>query len=560
MTITIIPKPNSSVTGIISATTIPANATSNVTSSVPTSTIDTVTFTTRPRNTTTSAVPTSSLNGTISITIIPGNATTSEVHTHTSAVATPITAANFTGVLRGPASFAELEDDCPHLPVAGDGVELEATLENDDVRQRNGSLSFPIVGSVNFDWNGISPLYLSVSDAAKGSHRIDVSNSTAVTIFDSRNNALRIDLAGIHFATAYCNLTVSYKIENMYEQLAQQSHEMCSLGAKTLQAQARNFVQTLFLRDQCNGPVRESTREYPTLVIAQDRCVNVGVDNRNGTWVFNCPWSGAGSELERCVSSVEGNAIEFLLYDPFNGECADVSSVVTQLEASAGDLFAGNALKEELYHQVGDDAALRGEVDEIVVFYQQLWEMLKSTLSKTRGLNPGRGSNLKQYLDTYNMYRNFAEDACRNVSSSSSPANLTLVAGATVNETVVSFSDIPRLDVPIEVQIQDPGKIACCPNAGMAATNPDTGVCAYPQSALVPNTNCVCGQTAGGTAVAFRYRQCDNFVSQCETDLDCNKSGHAGYLCLIGSCCGKGVCFDPQECSRPHVKLLEGTE
>ncbi|KAJ6786182.1 hypothetical protein PWT90_00744 [Aphanocladium album] len=515
--------------------------------------------------------PTSSGTGISTLTIIPGNSTSSQGTNATSTAATivttttaikatatptPFLAANFTGVLRGPAPDSQA---CHYLPAALVGAAHAATLQNEEIRQRNLSLAFPYVGSVSFDSDDVRPLYLSVRDAAKGSHLIDVSDSSAVTIFDAKNNSLRLDVSGIHFVTGNCNLTVSYLIDNMYTQLAQQSRETCSLGPKTLLAGDQTFLQPLVLRDQCGDPVGPMVRKYPDLRLDGEQCVCVGAADANGTWTFSCPWQTSGSTVQRCVSSLQRNVVQFLLYDPFNGGCADVSSVVTLLEASAQDMFNATSLQEELYRQVGNNTNLFYKADDTVMYYMQLWESLKSSLSKTRGLNPGRGSNVKQYLDTYNSYRSFAADACMSLNSSSAPAVLSLSAGSSNIPMLASLSEIPAPGSVLTAIIQDPAKIACCPHGGLAVTGPANGTCSYPAEALVPGTGCICGKTASQQSVAFKYRQCDNFVSQCQTDSDCTTAGYAGHLCLIGSCCGKGVCFDPFECSRPEVLLLPGS-
>lgn len=480
--------------------------------------------------------------------------------TSPTATPTPFPASNFTGVLRGPAPSFQA---CHFRPEPEDGSAAHvAALQNEDIRHRNLSLAFPYVGSVGFDSDGITPLYLSVRDAAKGSHLIDVSDASAVTIFDSRNNSLRLDVTGIHFVTGSCNLTVSYLIDNMYAQLAQLSLEMCSRGPTTLLATEQTFTQTVLLRDQCNEPVGPGVRQYPDLRLDDEQCVSVGPPgNGNGTWTFNCPWQSAGSTAQRCMSSLQRHAVNFLLYDPFNGGCADVSSVVTLLDAHAQDMLSMAAIQQALYDQVGNGTGKASyKVEDTVMYYLQLWESLKSTLSKTRGLNAGRGSNLKQYLDTYNSYRSFAADACGGLNSSIAPAILSLSAGSSILPVLASFDDFPATTSPLTTKIQNPAKLACCPNGGIAVTNPENGTCAYPSAALVPGTNCVCGKTASQASVAFSYRQCDNFVSQCEVNSDCAQAGFTGYLCLIGSCCGKGVCFDPFECSRPNVLLLPGSE
>ncbi|KAM3445949.1 hypothetical protein NHJ13734_000126 [Beauveria thailandica] len=560
--------PTPSGTEISSTTILSGNRTSTqwLNTTMPTPSETGVTSTTIfSENTTTQASTTLSRtpSSPLPVTTFPGSITSTQVSNTTlptpTPTPTPFYAANFTSVLRGPAPSSQA---CHYRPAARGGTVHLATLQNDEIRQRNLSLAFPYVGSINFDSDDLTPLYLSVRDAAKGAHLIDVSDSSAVTIFDSRNNSMRLDLSGIHFVTGHCNLTVSYLIDNLYGQLAQQSFEMCSMGRKKLLAGEQTFFQTLVLRDQCGNPVGPTVRRYPDLRVDGEQCIALGAtvaDPANGTWTFDCPWQSAGSAVQRCMSSLERNAVEFLLYDPFNGGCADASSVVTMLEASARDMLNITAIRQELHSQVGNNTDHIYKVDDAVMYYMQLWETLKSTLSKTRGLNPGRGSNLKQYLDTYNRFRNFAADACTSLNSSIVPAVLSLSAGSSTIPSLASFPSIPVASEPLAVNIQDPSKMACCPNGSMSVTNPENGKCGYPAAARVPGTGCVCGKTATQESVAFKYRQCDNFVSHCQADSDCAAAGYASFLCLIGSCCGKGVCFDPFECSRPEVLLLPGS-
>ncbi|KAM3504915.1 hypothetical protein MY11210_008167 [Beauveria gryllotalpidicola] len=552
-------------TGVTSTTMVSGNMTStqwlNTTMPTPSETGVTSTTIVSENTTTTQASTTFSRtpSSPLPVTTFPGSITSTKVSNTTSPTPTPtpFSAANFTSVLRGPAPSSQA---CHYRPAARDGTAHLATLQNEEIRQRNLSLAFPYVGSINFDSDDMTPLYLSIRDAAKGAHLIDVSDSSAVTIFDSRNNSMRLDLSGIHFVTGHCNLTVSYLIDNLYGQLAQQSFEMCSMGRKKLLAGEQTFAQTLLLRDQCGNPVGPTVRRYPDLRVDGEQCIALGAaDPANGTWTFDCPWQSAGSAVQRCMSSLERNAVEFLLYDPFNGGCADASSVVTMLEASARDMLNITAIRQELHSQVGNNTDHFYRVDDTVMYYMQLWETLKSTLSKTRGLNPGRGSNLKQYLDTYNRFRSFAADACTSLNSSIVPAVLSLRAGSSTIPRLASFPSIPVASDPLAAKIQDPSKVACCPNGAVSVTNPDNGKCAYPAEARVPGTGCVCGKTATQQSVAFKYRQCDNFVSQCQADSDCAAAGYAGFLCLIGSCCGRGVCFDPFECSRPEVLLLPGS-
>ncbi|KAJ2982007.1 hypothetical protein NQ176_g1673 [Zarea fungicola] len=179
-------------------------------------------------------------------------------------------------------------------------------------------------------------------------------------------------------------------------------------------------------------------------------------------------------------------------------------------------------------------------------------------MSESTG-NRGRGGNLKQYLSTYNKYRSFLKDACTSLNGSASSATLSLRAGSSTLLSLATFNNTPTVDVPIPARIQDPAKIACCPNGSTSLTSLQTGVCSYPPSALVPGTSCICGKTASGTSVAFKYRQCNNFISECDVDSDCNTLGGTGFLCLVGSCCGRGVCFDPFECSRAEVLLVQGS-
>ncbi|KAM3500306.1 hypothetical protein MY10362_006524 [Beauveria mimosiformis] len=488
--------PTPSETEISSTTILSGNMTSTqwLNTTMPTPPETGVTSTTIvSENTTTQASTTLSRTPSrpLPVTTFPGSITSTQVSNTTSPTPTPTPfyAANFTSVLRGPAPSSQA---CHYRPAARDGLAHLATLQNEEIRQRNLSLAFPYVGSINFDSDDLTPLYLSVRDAAKGAHLIDVSDSSAVTIFDSRNNSMRLDLSGIHFVTGHCNLTVSYLIDNLYGQLAQQSFEMCSMGRKKLLAGEQTFVQTLVLRDQCGNPVGPTVRRYPDLRVDGEQCIALvatAADPANGTWTFDCPWQSAGSAVQRCMSSLERNAVDFLLYDPFNGGCADASSVVTMLEASARDMLNITAIRQELHSQVGNNTDHIYKVDDTVMYYMQLWETLKSTLSKTRGLNPGRGSNLKQYLDTYNRFRNFAADACTSLNSSIVPAVLSLSAGSSTIPRLASFPSIPVASEPLTVKIQDPSKMACCPIGSMSVTNPENAsarqiLIAQPQAML----------------------------------------------------------------------------
>ncbi|OAA57763.1 nuclear condensin complex subunit Smc4 [Cordyceps fumosorosea ARSEF 2679] len=541
----------SSSTGVTSTTTLTVNATTTLYSN--TSTVIT-------------PMPVPVITPPTDFTSFPLPNTIPVVNTTTpAATPTPFPAANLTGVLRGPAPSSQA---CHSRPVAKDGAAHVANLENEDIRRKNLTLAFPYVGFVNFDSDSVTPLSLSVRDAAKGSHVIDVSDPTAVTIFDSRNNSMRLDATGIHFVTGHCNLTVSFFVDDMYGQLARQSLDVCSKGAKALLAgdDEPSFMQTLLLSDQCGDPVSPRVRRYPDLRVDDEPCIPVPGDHSNGTWTFDCPWEGVGvgpAAAQRCVASLKRHAVNFLLYDPFNGGCADVSSVVTLLEASAQDMLSTAALQAELHGQIGgNDTDRFYKADDTVMYYLQLWETLKSTLSRMRGLNPGRGSNLKQYLDTYDRFRNFAVDACASVNNGSvarDPAVLSLRAGSSTIPALARLVDVPvGGTVPLAAAVQDPAKVACCPNGAVSVTDEVTGKCAYPPEAFVTGTGCVCGRTVTQASVAFRYRQCDNFVSQCRADSDCAAAGYANYQCLIGSCCGTGVCFDPYECSRKDVALLPG--
>ncbi|POR31603.1 Uncharacterized protein TPAR_08181 [Tolypocladium paradoxum] len=480
----------------------------------------------------------------ITSTLIP-NATTTAHPT--------LPAANFTHVTR---TGAVVQETCYHLPQDPvHGRTRRALLHNADLREHNATIPFPYIESVDFAVDGVDPLFLTLRDAAQGTHYIDVSNRSHISVVDSLGNSMLLDAQGIHFSTNSCRYDVSITVDGLYKQLAKLSGQVCSKGGLVERMDDMQFTQTLYLKDQCNKPVTRSVRKYPLLKIGDSECSDVDVDTSLGRWVFDCTFPGPDSGTMKCQKAVKNDIVKFLFVQPFGGSCPDLSTIITTLETTSQDILSAGSLRAELYNQGLNDAQ-RAEADLVVVYYEQLWEILKQALSKNRSQPPGIASAIERYVGTYNSYRSFEDDICEGLHAGDLPLKMSLRAGVTRIDAVATLTWAPRFPKPHNITIQDPAKIACCPNGGVS----DYGqgdTCAYPDSALIANTGCVCGKTVSGTSVAFESTECANFVSQCATDDDCAKNGHGGFLCLTGSCCGGGVCIDPYECAQNGTMLVK---
>lgn len=448
------------------------------------------------------------------------------------------------------------EPTCYQFPDDPDIInKRQAVLHNAEIRKRNITLPSTYIESVNFGIDGIDPVFLTLRDTSNGTYRMDVSERNHVAIVDTQQNSMLIDAKGLHFSTSTCSYDVSITINNMYQQLESLSGEICSKIIPDKRMDESSFEQTLYLKDQCGNGIKRTLRKYPTLRIGDSDCIDTEVDASAGKWTFACTFPGSDSGNSKCRAAVNKDILRFLLTDPFGGACPDLSTVVTTLEATAQDFINSESLKEELY-KLDLNETQKEEVDATVEKYGQLWHVFKQALSKNRGIAFRKTSAFEQYFQTYNKYRNFEGDICDDLHDGDLPFNMSLQAGVTTISSVTSLKAAPEVDKPFNITIQDSTQIACCKNGKTSSFDGSKGTCAYPANATLGTSGCVCGQTSGGASIAFEYMECANFVSECKSDNDCSNAGYKKYKCLIGSCCGSGVCFDPYACSQKGVKLI----
>ncbi|KAL7924827.1 hypothetical protein ACQKWADRAFT_331061 [Trichoderma austrokoningii] len=421
----------------------------------------------------------------------------------------PLPAANFTQVTR---TGAIVKPTCYQMPVPQGGSTRRALLHNTNLREQNATIPFPYIESVDFQTDGVDPLYLTLRDAAEGTHYIDVSNRSYIAIVDSLYNAMIIDGKGIHFSTKKCEYDVSITIDSMYQQLAALSGQVCSTGNQhRKRMDDTDFNQTLYLRDQCNNPIKQTVRQYPSLKVGDSACNNIEVDEDTGRWLFDCTFPGSDSGTMKCEWAVRNDIEEFLFTDPFGGACPDLSTVITTLEANGQDFINPESLRTELYNQGLDDAQ-KAEANLMVIYYDQLWEILKQAFSKLRTQPPGKASAIQEYIDVYNKYRNFEDDICEDLHAADMPLKMSLRAGVTAIDALARLNWAPENPKPYNVTVQDPSKLACCSPGSDATKDETNGTCAYPLSAHLGDTGCVCGKTASGASVAFEITECDNFA------------------------------------------------
>lgn len=405
---------------------------------------------------------------------------------------------------------------------------------------------------MDFESGGTDPLYLTVRSVDEGVYYVDISNKSQIAVVDTLGNAMLLDHAGLHFSTRNCSYTVSITVLNLYQQLAELAGAQCNVGGLDKRLEDMDFRQVLNLYDQCGDPINRSIRPYPILSVGDTSCTNTDVDEFIGEWEFDCTFPGSQSGSMKCQRAIKNDVVDFLLRDPFGGACPDLSTVVTTLAANGGDIISVASFLTELLNQ-GLTEAQRLEAERVSLAYMQLWDVLQQSLSKSRPTPPGNLSALENYIDLYNTYRDFEDDICEDLHAGERPLPLSLAAGATttVLTTLNWAPDTPRI---YNLTIQDPSKIACCPDGRMAEDDGD--VCAYPADAVIQDSTCVCGRTASGRSLAFEVTECENYVSNCVNDGDCADEGYPGYVCLVGSCCGGGVCVDPYECSQNGTLLV----
>ncbi|KAH8683514.1 hypothetical protein BGZ61DRAFT_550280 [Ilyonectria robusta] len=480
------------------------------------------------------------------------NGTSSQVDGATSTRAPEFPAANFTQVTR---SGAISKETCYSL--ARDSEEdptRRALLHNAQLREENATIPIPYIQSVQFDSGGLDPLYLTVRDVAEGTYFIDISNKNHISVVDPEDNSMLLDANGIHFSTRNCTYGVSIGINNMLQQLATLAGVQCAASEQEKRSEDLQFRQVLNLHDQCSNPIVRTLRQYPQLRVGDSACTDTNVDETTGRWEFDCTFPGSLSGSMRCQWAIKNDVVDFLTTDPFGGSCPDLATVITTLEMTGQDFLNVESFRETLYSQ-RLNATQREEADTAAVAFEQLWEVLKQILSKSRTEPPGDSSALERYIELYNTYRNLENDICEDLHAGEIPLSLSLIAGVTRIDAITTLNWAPESPRSYNITIQNPSEIACCPSGAVAADSGDT--CAYPAEATIVDTGCICGTTVGGESVAFEYRECENYVSECDSDSDCVDAGHAGFVCLTGSCCDGGVCVDPYACSQNGTELVK---
>lgn len=449
------------------------------------------------------------------------------------------------------------ERSCYRLPVSRYG--RRAVLQNEDVREKGVLIPVPYIESVEFDSTGATPLYLTVRAHRQAAYFLDVSNRSRIALADSMCNSMLLDGSGAYFSTENCSYDVSVAVGNMSQQLADLSGILCSTD-NSLRRRMSNlhFTQTLYLHDQCGKPVTKSIDQYPELSVGNSPCHETAVDGKTGRWDFDCAFPGSDSSALRCQSMVSGGIVAFLFNDPFAGACPDLPSMIATLADDGQDLLDSDSLRAALYNQ-GLDSYQRGEADETVSHYEQLWNTLQQILSRrSQSSGSGNGSALEEYVTVYNRYRNFANDLCSDLSADQIPLRMNLLAGVTYIDAITTLDWAPRSASPYNVTIQDPSQIACCAH-GSVAGNTTSGrgnSCEYPADAVISGSDCVCGIVANASALAYEVAECANYVGSCKSSDDCAGND----VCIVGSCCGGGICVDPYRCSQNGTTLVNWYE
>jgi hypothetical protein len=470
----------------------------------------------------------------------------------------PIPAANFTEVAR---AAATAEAACYHLPQDLQGTESRrAVARNSKLREDNITVPSPYIQSIDFAGDGVHPLFLTVRDNAEDTFFLDVSNQSRVAISDDAGNSLLLDNSGVYFASNSCRYDVNITIRNMYTQLINLSEIDCPDGIREpsrfyKRSRDIQFNQTLFLHDQCGSPVTKSIKDYPELEVGNTTCRHVKVDEAIGRWDFDCTFPGSASGTLQCQRAVQDDIINFLLTDALGGICLDLTSVISTLAATATDIINGSSLRDGLFSRGVKSDAERDDVEAAVLEYEALWRSLQGFFVSANANTTAEA--LKpwgRYFSVYNAHRNFQEDICEYVHGDEIPLGLNLRVGVTYFDPITTLNWAPQNPPPHNLTVQNPSAVACCPN-GSITKEDGNGTCAYPSSAFIDGTDCICGRVSGGESIAFETAECGNFAGSCRVDEDCLRPG---FVCLIGSCCGTGVCIDPYACSQNGTSLIKG--
>ncbi|ENH67164.1 hypothetical protein FOC1_g10002797 [Fusarium oxysporum f. sp. cubense race 1] len=453
-------------------------------------------------------------------------------------------AANFTHVTR---TAAISQETCYTLPNPDGDSTRRALLYNARLREDNVSIPIPYIESVEFEKDGVNPLYLTVRDEQGVIYYVDISHRGRLSVVDPNGYLVALDAEGIHFSGSNCTYDISISIDDMYEQIADLAGVQCA-ALKHKRAEDLDFSQVLYLHDQCENPVDRSVRQYPQLLVGDTVCADVAVDDDTGRWDFECTFPGSESGSLRCQLAIKNKVVDFISTDPFGGACPDLSTVVTTLEESGQDIVDPEQLRKDLANQGLSSDRAKQEADAAVVAYTQLWQALGAIFTKSTETSQGA---LEDYIDVYNSRRSFENDICQSLHEGEIPLNLTLIAGATRIPAITTLNWAPEITKPYNITVQDSSRIACCPNSAVAEGEGAT--CSYPRDAIIPGTGCVCGKSAAGVGIAFEWTECTNYKGSCEADGDCGD----GYLCLTGSCCGGGVCVDVFACSENGTDLVQ---
>lgn len=302
-----------------------------------------------------------------------------------------VPAANFTQVTR---TGALAEETCYHLPQDPvHGRMRRAALRIDALRARDQTVPTPYIEAVDFDEAGVAPLFLTLRDAARGTHYLDVSRRDRLAIVDSLGNAMALDRRGVHFSTKSCRYDVSLTVDGLYARLAALSGQACAKGVREREREQRERLAAQ--RDGAgpddNGGGGDNSTAF-RLAVGDSECGDAG---DGGRWLFDCAFPGPEAAAARCRRGVAADVLRFLFVAPFGGACPDPSTVVTTLEASSRDFLTPATLRAELVDGRALDAADRA------VFYEQLWEILRQALSKARARPPGAAAALLRFADAY---------------------------------------------------------------------------------------------------------------------------------------------------------------
>lgn len=491
---------------------------------------------------------TASITSRVNSTSIPVS-NTSSVITSTSLTIpgmtlSPVSVHNFTSVVQ---AVAATMTSCYHLSEASDGLNHGVMLHNAELREQNVSVTTPYIEAFYSDIDGIRPLLMAVQSTGNNRYSVEVSQSDHISVVDPLGNSLLLDKTGLHFSTNQCLYAFSLLVDDLYRQLAAHAGIACAARDFGLRDTTYQHVtHVMYIKDQCGKPVSRSIRQYPELSVAGVPCNVMSVDDGNGKWTFDCLFSNATSVIAQCEKSVSAE-MDRLFSDPFNNACPDLSDVVTTLSRYGQDIL-GSEIMVQALQGLATNGSETLRINQTIGYYQLLWMTLQTMFSKDEDATQ---SALEQQYDTYNNHRDFSHDICHDLHPSNDTSfNVSFRAGATYNPALLTLSAIPESPAPMNITIQNPSNVACCAKGFTPGLSNSTNTCSYPKEAFLEINDCVCGMTASHQSVAFKYKACQHYDAECTTNSDCKLEGNEDKICLVGSCCGHGICIDPFECSQ----------